>query len=269
MPTSVWIALLFILGATWILLRVLRKPAPPPAPARRPGAPVYAPPGAATPKPAGMVVTQMSTHGFLRIDDAAGTREEPLPASPLGEGEFPTAVWAAPDHTVFAVGKQYTGQPGPDDGVVWRRDPDGTWSTAFRLQGRTFHSVAGRASTDVIVGAIGGIALFDGSAWRVELLPAYSMMWNVWQDGDDLVAQAFDDSAAVLVAGGVTRPCPPRPRPDRDRYEWTVDGARYRVFDRSEEVGPRVLDPREETELRAEMAQVQQILAAREAAARR
>lgn len=85
------------------------------------------------------------------------------------------------------------------------------------------------------------------------------------QDPDgELVAQAFDDSIAVVVERGETKPCPPREVPDFDRCSAAVDGVRYRVFDRSVEAGKRILSPAEEIEIRAEMAQVQQILKARE-----
>jgi len=211
----------------------------------------------------GMVVMEMRTHGFLRISDADGTREEPLPDSPLAAGEFPMGLWVAADHTVFAVGKQYTGQPGPDDGVVWRRAPGGGWSTAHRARGRVFGAIAGRSSDEVVVGGIGGIACFDGATWRETKLP-YPMMWKVWREADEIVAQAWDGSAAFTVRGGVVTGCAPRGVPEFDRYTCTVEGTQYFVFDRSEEVGERSLSASEEREIRGEMAEVQRIVAASE-----
>src|SRR5262245_20275458 len=84
-----------------------------------------------------MRVMRMMCRGFLRIRENGVDREEPLPASPLGHGEFPTACWATSDGTVYAVGKLYSGKPGPDDGVVWKRTPTGQWSIAFQLKDRT------------------------------------------------------------------------------------------------------------------------------------
>ncbi len=275
MPSSVWIALLLVVASTWILVRVLRRSAVRTSAAA--GGGIYSPPATASTEPAGgMEVTEMDTRGFLRIDDGGDVREEPLPESPLGEGEFPMAVWAAPDHTVYVVGKQYTGGSLPDDGVAWRRAPDGAWSTVFRVPGRVFGWVTGRSADEVVIGGIGGIFCFDGVDWREVPLP-YPMMWQAWLDfGDDeeadededpdgeLVAQAFDDSIAVVVERGETKPCPPRDVPDFDRCSAAVDGVRYRVYDRSVEAGKRTLSPAEEIEIRAEMAQVQQILKARE-----
>ncbi len=269
MPTSVWIALLLAVAAAWILVRAIRRPASRTVAPTTDG--VYSPAPAPAAPAGGMEVTTMDTRGFLRI---AG-REEPLPASPLGEGEFPMAVWAAPDHTVYVVGKQYTGGSLPDDGVAWRRAPDGTWSTVLRVPGRVFGWVTGRSSDEVVIGGIGGIFCFDGAEWREVPLP-YPMMWKAWLDfGDEeeadededpegeIVAQAFDDSVAVRVERGETTPGPPRPLPEFDRTLAVVDGVDYRVYDRSVEVGKRTLSPAEEAEIRAEMAQVQQALKGR------
>lgn len=280
MPSSVWIALLLIVASTSILVRVLRKPARRPEAADEGGG-VFSPPGAPA-APAAMEVTEMFTRGFLRIDDHGDVREETVPESPLGHGEFPMGMWVAPDGTVFVVGKQYTGGSLPDDGVVWRRAPDGTWSTVFRVRARVFGWVTGRSTDEVVVGGIGGIFCFDGAQWTEHALP-YPMMWKAWLDfgGDDerdedepdgdgeVVAQAFDDSVAVVVERGQPRPCPPRPVPDFDRCAAAHDGVRYRVYDRSVEMGKRTLSPAEEAEIRAEMAQVQQILAARQGAGKR
>ena len=263
MPSSVWIALFLILGSTWLVVRALRRPARRVRGGGDGGA--YAPSAEESEEAPvrGMVVMEMRTHGFLRISDADGTREEPLPDSPLAAGEFPMGLWVAPDHTVFAVGKQYTGQPGPDDGAVWRREPDGRWSTTHRTRGRVFGAIAGRSSDDVVVGGIGGIACFDGQAWRETKLP-YPMMWKVWREADEIVAQAWDGSAAFTVRGGVVTGCAPRGVPEFDRYTCTVEGTQYFVFDRSEEVGERSLSASEEREIRGEMAEVQRIVAASE-----
>ena len=199
-----------------------------------------------TPTPAAVPVgaTAMSTRGFFAIEDASGRRdEEPLPDSPLGHGEFPMGLWVAPDHTVYVVGKQYTGRPGPDDGVVWRRSPSGVWSVVLRLPGRVIGHVTGRSDTEVLVGAMAGIATFDGQTWTEHSLP-YTQMWKVWSEGSELVAQAFDGSVAYVVALGVTSMgmtsmTSPRTEPRTDRYAFTRDGVTYRIFDRSTPIGTR------------------------------
>ena len=169
-------------------------------------------------------------------------------------------LWVAPDHTLFVVGKQYTGRPGPDDGVVWRRDPTGSWSIALRLPGRVIGHVTGRSSSEVVVGAMAGIATFDGQTWTEHSLP-YTQMWKVWSDGSELVAQAFDGSVAYLVSLGMTSMTTTREEPRVDRYSFRRDDVTYRIFDRSTPIGPRTLDPAEEAQIRRELAQVQAALA--------
>ena len=208
-----------------------------------------------------MVVTQMATRGYLAIEHADGRREEaPLPDSPHGHGEFPMGVWVAPDHTTFVVGKQYTGRPGPDDGVVWRRDPSGSWSVALRLPGRVIGHVTGRSSSEVLVGAMAGIATFDGQSWTEHSLP-YTQMWKVWSEGNDLVAQAFDGSETYLVSLGMTSSSSPRTEPRLDRYAFHRDSVVYRIFDRSTPLGPRTIEGAEAAQIRSELAQVQASLA--------
>lgn len=227
-------------------------PAPAPAPERRGQAP--------------MVVTEMATRGFFAIEDASGRRDEPLPDSPLRSGEFPMGLWVAPDHTVFVVGKLYTGKPGPDDGAVWRRGRDGTWSLSLRLPGRVIGHVSGRSENEVVVGLMGGIATWDGAGWTEHALP-YAMMWKVWLEpvaggpGGELVAQAFDGSAAYVVSRGVTTMTTPRTEPRTDRYAFVRDGITYRIFDRSTPLGQRALAPHEEAQIKRELAQVQAALA--------
>jgi hypothetical protein len=250
------IALVAIVG---VLVAGVGKPAPaPPAPAPTPARDARA--------QAPMVVTEMATRGFFAIEDASGRREEPLPDSPLGSGEFPMGLWVAPDHTVFVVGKLYTGRPGPDDGAVWRRSREGAWSLALRLPGRVIGHVCGRTQDEVVVGLMGGIATWDGTTWSEHALP-YAMMWKVWSSIDassregELVAQAFDGSVAYVVSGGIPTMTSRRDEPRTDRYSFVRDGITYRVFDRSTPLGERALPPHEEAQIRRELAQVQAALA--------
>ena len=216
------------------------------------------------PKPesvqAGMVVTRMAVSGHVRIRDASGERVEDLPASPFGEGEMPEGVFAAPGAgPLFVVGKLYSGQPGPDHGVVYRKDPGGEWEIVHVLRDRTFHRVCGTAADDVLIGAIGGIVHFDGAEFRFSELP-YPMMIKTWREPDGLIAQAFDGSCSFLVRQGVPEPTHRREEPDTDRYTYVEGDAEYRVFDRTVEVGPAVLGEQEAAEMREELAQVAEIL---------
>lgn len=210
--------------------------------------------------PRPMVVQTMATRGYFARADGSGEREEPLPESPLGHGEFPMGLWVAPDHTVFVVGKLYTGRPGPDEGVVWRRAPDGTWSFALRLPTRVIGAVTGRSAHEVVAGTMGGIVCFDGQDWHEHALP-YAMMWKVWSEGDELVAQAFDGSVTYTVRSGLPSMAPARREVRTDRYSFVRDGVTYRIFDRSTPTGERTLDPHEEAQIRRELAMVEAALA--------
>lgn len=216
------------------------------------------------PKPdsveAGMVVTRMAVSGHVRIRDASGERVEDLPPSPRGEGEMPEGIWAAPGGgPLFVVGKLYSGQPGPDDGVIYRKDPGGEWEIVYTLPERTLHRVCGTALDDVLAGAIGGIVHFDGTEFRFTELP-YPMMIKTWREPDGLIAQAFDGSCTFLVRHGVPEPTHEREEPDTDRYTFVEGQTEYRVFDRMVEVGPATIGEDEAAEIRDELAQVAEIL---------
>lgn len=208
------------------------------------------------PKREPMRVTRMASNGFLRITEKGVDREEALPESPLKHGEFPEACWVAPDGTVYAVGKQYTGVPGPDFGVVWRRAPDGAWSTAFRLKDRTFHSITGRSANEIVVGTLKGFVAFDGTTWTVHDVPV--PMLNVWSDGKVLLAQDFDDTKTFKLAGGKATEIAHRPHDAyEDRYACARGKTKYRVFEKSTEIGEEDLSPEEEAEIRGELDEIE------------
>lgn len=206
-----------------------------------------------------MRVMRMSSHGFLRITENGVNREEALPESPLKHGEFPEGCWAAPDGAVYAVGKQYTGVPGPDFGVVWRRAPDGAWSTAFRLKDRTFHSITGRRADEIVVGALGGFVAFDGKTWTVRDLPEDSSVWNVWSDGTSLFVEDFAGTKTLAITGGTAKPIAHQPRDaHEDRYACARGETKYRVFEKSEERGEAELSPDEDAEIRDEIKAIEE-----------
>lgn len=201
-------------------------------------------------------VMRMRTTGFLRIDDPHGDRtEEQLPASPYGHGEFPQGVWAAADSTVFVVGKVYTGRPGPDHGVLYRRSPDGAWAIAGVIEGHSFHSICGTAADDVYAGALDGVAWFDGATLTFTPL-VEGMTHDVWVQDGRAYARSFDGRASFALHGAEARPADPRPLPERDNYRFRAGDLDYTVFDRSVELGEETLSVAEEAELRADLAQL-------------
>jgi hypothetical protein len=244
---------LLLVGGFVAFVLLTRKPSPTPSPERRTRTlPVSAaPPTSPAHKP--MRVMRMRTSGFLRMTNPAGVKhEEPLPRSPYGSGEFPTACWSPGDGSVYAVGKLYSGKPGPDHGFVYHRAANGTWSVAHVIEQRTFHSIVGRSDRELYVGAMGGVVYFDGARWTFIEMP-YPMVVKVFADAGDIIAQAFDGSITYQLDAGRPTPTMRREAPDSSPYSHASGGMTYRVFDRSEEVGEEDLSAAEEAELRGQL----------------
>ena len=199
-----------------------------------------------------MKVTAMHSTGFLRTRRGAQKTEERLPGSPYKSGEYPQGVYAPGDGSVFVVGKLYTGKPGPDHGVVYRRTAHGEWSIEHILEERTFHTITGRGPKEIYIGAIGGVVHFDGDEYAMLDLP-YPMVNGVWRDGNTIIAQAFDGSATFELADGEAAPSRRRVEPKRDPYSFDAGDTHYQVFERSVEVGERTLSKEEEKEMRDEI----------------
>jgi hypothetical protein len=219
-----------------------------------------APPPKAAPAPAKrkpMRVTRMSVTGFLRITENGVSREEQLPKSPLRHGEFPEGCWVTPDNTLYAVGKQYTGVDGPDVGVVYKRTPAGEWSTAFRLEGREFHSITGRSAKDIVVGLGNGYVTFDGTAWTLHDLKEGQL--HAWSDGKRLLLQDFDGTKLWEVTSSGVKPVAMVEHDAYDeRYVCARGGTSYKLFDKSVEIGEDDLSPAEEAEINAELKEIQE-----------
>lgn len=223
-----------------------------------PPAPTKTVPAASTPaKKKPMRAMRMHSTGFLEIKNGDDRREEQLPESPLKHGEYPEGCWVAPDGTLYAVGKQYTGVPGPDFGVVWKRTPKGEWSTAFRLKDLTFHSIAGRAATDIVVGGLRTYVTFDGTAWTPH---DFGTSVNyVWTDGKRLLAQDQDDTELFeLGKSAPKRVTLVKHDSFADKYGCAHDGFAYRVFEKDKEIGEADLSPEEEAEINGELKEIQE-----------
>ena len=223
----------------------------PPAPTKT-AAPAPAP---AKKKP--MRVMRMHSTGFLEISNGADRREEQLPESPLEHGEYPEGCWVAPDGTLYAVGKQYTGVPGPDFGVVWKRTPKGEWSTAFRLKDLTFHSITGRAANDIVVGGLQTYVTFDGSAWTPH---DFGKSVNyVWTDGKRFLLQDQDDTELFeLGKSAPKRVTLIKHDSFADEYRCAHGDIAYRVFEKDKEIGEADLSPEEEAEINGELKEIQE-----------
>lgn len=106
-------------------------------------------------------------------------------------GEMPRDVFSV-GGDVYATGYAYTGVPGPDNGVVWRRTPEG-WQEVFRLTLQELGDGWGSGPNDVWVAGV-GVAHFDGTTWSPMMLPRIpggsyrvsgSSAQNVWLFGSD------------------------------------------------------------------------------------
>jgi hypothetical protein len=221
---------------------------------------VPAPKVAATSPPpevaAGTEVTEMAVRGYLRIEDASGKREEPLPESPLGHGEFPEGCYTASDGTIYAVGKQYTGVDGPDDGAVWKRAPNGAWSTPFRLERRQLSSIAGIAPDDIVAGGSRGYAWWNGKTWTVHDTP--QAIVKVWTDGHAIYGTDFDITLTFRIDHGEPKPIAKLDHDWRDdKYICSRGSTHARVFDKSTPMGTRKLSPGEAAEIRQEVKEIE------------
>ncbi|HEY4180328.1 MAG TPA: hypothetical protein VGM90_25975 [Kofleriaceae bacterium] len=202
---------------------------------------------------AGDEVTEMLTTGFLRIKDGKGTHEEQLPGSPRKHGEFPEGCYASADGAVYAVGKQYTGVDGPDDGVVWKRAPDGTWSTALRLELVQLASITGLAPDDIVTAGHGGYSWWNGKTWaRTDL--DESSFYYVWSDGKAIYGTDFEMTKTFKIVKGKNEPAPHSDHNWRDdQYACARGAVSYQVFETDKQIGKRKLSANEAAEIQGEV----------------
>lgn len=207
-----------------------------------------------------MRVTRMKVWGELIIRRGEEKTKEIFPASPLGAGEFPTAIWGDDDGTLWISAKLYSGKPGADDGVVYRRTPDGEWHFEYIVSERTLHSIQGR-NGHLYAGGMGGYAHFDGTQWQTVVLPEYTMMWKVFADADGVFVQNWDGEFAYRLDGSERHAMTPVPEPDVDHNICQMGDVVYKVFDNAKEVEEVELSPEEEAELRRDFEMLQAALA--------
>jgi hypothetical protein len=143
------------------------------------------------------------------------TLTDVLPPAPNGHGEALRGAWVAPDGTEFLAGYMYSGAPGPDTGVVYRKDPGGAWKIVYSKPRNELGHLWGRSSSDVWASGVKTLAHWDGTAWREESVPITSdQLLGIWGDATEM----FVGSGTLEPEGGTVY------RRDSSGA-WTVDGS--------------------------------------------
>lgn len=205
-----------------------------------------------------MRMIQMLSTGFLRIEGPNGVQEEQVPISPHAHGEYPQGIWGDGEGTIYLAAKQYTGRPGPDDGVLFRRKPDGTWDTFYREPSRFFCTIAGTPDGQLYVGSMKGVFHFDGTAWKFIPVDSKDRV-EVHVRNGRVHATSNNRQSAWIFDGDVSTPSDVQPDESWDERIHTENGVTYSIFERSKMLGEVELDPTEEAEIRGEMAQIEKL----------
>jgi hypothetical protein len=154
-------------------------------------------------------------HGETLVD-----KSDKLPPAIHGHGEALRGAWVAPDGTEFLAGYMYTGVDGPDTGVVYRKDPGGTWKIAYSKRENELGHVWGTSSNDVWTAGVKTVAHWDGKAWSEVAIPMQEgSIGAIWGNGREL-----------YVAGGLSGGEGRIYRRDA-AGTWTLDGrAKHYLF---------------------------------------
>ncbi len=117
-----------------------------------------------------------------------------LPPALHGHGEALRGAWMAPDGTAFLAGYMYTGVPGPDTGVIYRKDPGGgAWKIVYSKKENELGHVWGRSASDVWVAGVTTLAHWDGTSWKEEPIPVREgNLTGVWGTDTDLYVVGGD-----------------------------------------------------------------------------
>jgi hypothetical protein len=132
--------------------------------------------------------TEMSVHGeIVELAGDAVVGRTALPEAIHEHGEAMRGLWVAPDGTGFAVGYMYTGVPGPDTGVVYRRVPGGAWEIVYSKRENELGHVWGRNARDVYAAGVTTLAHYDGTAWSEVPVPGLEgNLSGIWGTDTDL-----------------------------------------------------------------------------------
>ncbi len=139
-----------------------------------------------------------------------------LPPALHGHDEAIRGAYVAPDGAEFLVGYNYTGVPGPDTGVVYRKDPGGAFKIVYSRRENELGHVWGRSSKDVWVAGVKTLAHWDGAAWKEEMVTGM----------DGTLSGIWGNDKELYIVGG-----PSHSKGDGGRIYrrdaagvWTVDG---------------------------------------------
>jgi len=209
------------------------------------------------PAPERMKVMRMFTEGYVTVREGDAEHDESLPTSPLGHGHFPTAICAAPGGEVYLTGKLYTGKPGPDTGVVYRRI-GGAWELVHTTAERTFHGIFCDGGK-LYVSAVGGWLLFDGATWKFNALPYESVVY-VWLEDGKLLGAGWDGKRAWDLSGATPVEIAARQATERASKSCELGHLRFTARDRSREIGEATLSAEETKQIQGELKQVEAAL---------
>jgi hypothetical protein len=150
------------------------------------------------------------------VGNDIASQGDKLPPAIHNHDEALRGAYVAPDGTEFLVGYNYTGVPGPDTGVVYRKDKGGEWKIVYSKRENELGHLFGRSANDVWAAGVKTLAHWDGTAWKEETITGL--------DGN--VAGVWGNDKELYVVGG-----PSHPKGDGGRIyhrdaagAWTVDG---------------------------------------------
>lgn len=134
-----------------------------------------------------------STSEIGTFEKGKWTKTDRLPPALHGSGEALRDAYVAPDGTQFLVGYMYTGVPGPDTGVVYRKDRGGTWKMVYSKRENELSNLWGTSSSDVYASGVKTLAHWDGTAWTELDLPKFQGgVAGGWTDGKQLLVATAD-----------------------------------------------------------------------------
>ena len=130
-------------------------------------------------RPAGFQIITVEEDGAEQLDV--------LPAGIHGHDEKVTAMWIAPNGTIFLCGYMFTGKDGPDTGVVYRKDPGEEARIVFTKAANEIYSIWGCNDTDVYAAGKRTLIHWNGSEWsELDISGIDGNILGGWSNGQDL-----------------------------------------------------------------------------------